>query len=454
MVLGTVGCANVGSAFRSRVRNGFAFGLGLLLLVPFAAGATGPAGAGESAWITLGADAFDTLRQGAGITHETMPLVSYGAASGVVVTRVDAVDLDRISGILHEAHRRCGGFLLHPDLEHARATLAAVGASAELGGGVPFEVDQAALVTTFTSGLVEANILATIETLSTQFNNRYHSHPSGAAAAQWIRDLWAGYAAGRSDVTVELVNHSATPQPSVVLTIQGTSLADEVVVLGGHLDSTSTGSSDPNFIAPGADDNASGIATISEVARVLLTGGFTPERTVKLMGYAAEEVGLRGSQEIAQAHRSAGADVVGVLQLDMTGFHGSTPDMALMDDFTNPSLITFIGILLDTYMTDVAWAHSACGYGCSDHAAWHNRSYPAAFVFEARFGQHNPEIHRTTDTTAVIGNSAAHAFKFARLANTFLVEAGIDGVEPPPDPDIFADDFETGDLSAWSAAAP
>src|SRR3546814_1240749 len=63
--------------------------------------------------------------------------------------------------------------------------------------------------------------------------------PAGKASAEWIRDSWAALAAGRSDVTTELFTACATCsiQPSVVLTIEGTTLREEVVVLGAHLDS-------------------------------------------------------------------------------------------------------------------------------------------------------------------------------------------------------------------------
>src|SRR3546814_16737095 len=61
----------------------------------------------------------------------------------------------------------------------------------------------------------------------------------GKASAEWIRDSWAALAAGRSDVTTELFTACATcsTQPSVVLTIEGTTLREEVVVLGAPLDS-------------------------------------------------------------------------------------------------------------------------------------------------------------------------------------------------------------------------
>ncbi|MCP3912438.1 MAG: M20/M25/M40 family metallo-hydrolase, partial [Actinomycetia bacterium] len=209
-------------------------------------------------------------------------------------------------------------------------------------------------------------ILATIDHLSTAFNNRYHAHPSGVAAAQWIHDLWQGYAEDRPEVTVELVAHPGINQRSVVLAIPGATFPGEVVILGAHLDSTASGSSDPDFLAPGADDDASGIAVLSEVVRVVLAGGYVPQRTIHVMGYAAEEIGLVGSQDIVAAYQAAGTDVVAVLQLDMTGYFGSAEDMAFLSDFTDSTLSAFLGELVDAYQPELLWTTTACGYGCSD----------------------------------------------------------------------------------------
>src|SRR3546814_3809552 len=105
------------------------------------------------------------------------------------------------------------------------------------------------------------------------------------------------------------------------LNIEGTTLREEVVVLGAHLDSINAdGGGSPGQAAPGADDDASGIAVLTETLRIALASGWRPQRTVKFMGYAAEEVGLRGSNAIAQSHRQAGVDVVAVLQVDMTNY--------------------------------------------------------------------------------------------------------------------------------------
>ena len=211
-------------------------------------------------------------------------------------------------------------------------------------------------------------------------------------------------------------------------------------MLGGHLDSIRSGSNTSSTIAPGADDNASGIATLSEVIRVLLSNGFAPDRTVKFMGYAAEEVGLLGSADIATDHQNAGTNVVGVMQLDMTAYNGSVPDIALIDDNTNAQLSAFTGQLIDTYLPTLQWTYSTCGYGCSDHASWHNRGFPAVMPFEARMGEHNPTIHTSNDTTATFNNTADHSLKFAKLALAFAVETSLaGGCTPAPVADAGAD---------------
>ncbi|MCB1056333.1 MAG: M20/M25/M40 family metallo-hydrolase [Acidobacteria bacterium] len=400
----------------------------------------------DGVWITLGADAFETLTAGSPVLFHGHPLEAADRADGVVATRVEAKDLERISARLHDAFERCAGFMAHGSRAEAEAVLARLRAPAEVEGTPPvYAVDHPAEVQAMLGELDANQILGTIHSLSTTFNNRYYNHPSGANAATWIRNLWLAYAAGRPDVTVELFDHPSFAQPSVVMTIPGTTLPDQVVILGGHLDSIASGSSNPDFSAPGADDNASGIATVTEVARAMLALGLEPQRTVKFMGYAAEEVGLRGSQEIASAYATDGVDVFSVLQLDMTAFQGSTEDVSVITDFTSAPLNTFLEEILDTYLPDLSWSTSACGYACSDHGAWTFQGYPAAFTFEARFGQHNHQIHSTGDTVTTFGDTAAHAFKFVRLAAAYVAEAAYDGLNP-----LFADGFETGSTSAWT----
>lgn len=400
-------------------------------------------------WITLGTDAFASLKE-EGVRFQKQALTAEAERYGVVATRVDADDLSRISEILHEKWRRCPGFLAHPHLDAALRSLAAADPQTAAKGGVTYEINQGPLVQDLMARLDKARILSTIEHLSTEYANRYYRHPSGVASAGWIRDQWRSLAQGRSDVSVEFFNHAAWAQPSVILTIEGSGQADQVVVLGGHQDSVAAGSSDPNFSAPGADDNASGIAVLTEVIRVAMDAGYVPERTVKFMAYAAEEVGLLGSQEIAAEFAAAGTDVVGVLQLDMTAFQGSVQDIAFLSDFTNNALTTFAKSLIDTYQPALEWTNTACGYGCSDHASWHQEGFPTIMPSEAIFGQHNQWIHTTSDIMSTFGSHADHSIKFANLGVALMVEVAGSGISSS----IFGDGFESGNLSSWTSSIP
>jgi leucyl aminopeptidase len=238
-------------------------------------------------------------------------------------------------------------------------------------------------------------------------------------------------AAGRSDITVEQFTHAAWAQKSVILTMKGTDNADEVVVLGGHLDSISNQGSGESMRAPGADDDASGIASMTEVLRVMVAGGYKPRRTLKLMGYAAEEVGLRGSQDIAKSFKAANTNVVGVMQLDMTNYKGSDKDIYLYTDYTDNAQNQFVANLLTSYLPSIKIGYDKCGYACSDHASWNAQGYFASMPFESSFTQDNPYIHTANDTYANSGNQAQHALKFSKMALAFMVELGSDGAIGP-----------------------
>ena len=153
-----------------------------------------------------------------------------------------------------------------------------------------------------------------------------------------MKKQWEGYGVARNDFSVALNTHGWR-QNSVIATIRGAELPDEIVVLGGHLDSINTSNQNA---APGADDDGSGVAAISEVLRVILESGFRPKRTLQFMAYAAEEVGLRGSREIANAYRSTGKKVIAALQMDMTAFAGSPKNIYLITDYVSADLTDFL----------------------------------------------------------------------------------------------------------------
>jgi len=267
--------------------------------------------------------------------------------------------------------------------------------------------------------ILSANqITSTITTLSTYFT-RYYTTTTGVQAANWLRDQYLNYAAGRSDVSVQLFTHTWA-QPSVIATIAGSGPnKEEVVIIGGHEDSTAGGA---NGRSPGADDDASGSATVLEVFRALIQRGYVPDRTVKFMAYAAEEAGLLGSQVIANQHRTQDVVVHGALQLDMTGYDAGAA-IGVISDFTDLPLNNFVKILIDTYSV-ITWTNGACGYACSDHASWNRAGYRSSFPFETAFGSHNPYIHTANDVLSNL--NANKMLEFAKIATGFVVEmAGV-----------------------------
>jgi len=109
--------------------------------------------------------------------------------------------------------------------------------------------------------------------------------------------------------------------PNVVAILPGSdpSVADEVVVVMGHLDHVgiSDDESAEDRISNGAMDNATGIATLIEVARALSLSDERPRRSVMFLAVTGEELGLLGSSRFAADPTVPLEDIVGVVNLDM-----------------------------------------------------------------------------------------------------------------------------------------
>ncbi|WNG29868.1 M20/M25/M40 family metallo-hydrolase [Cystobacter fuscus] len=393
------------------------FGAAALLLM-----CTTPAFAGEKdkeVWITIGTDALEPALasfQGQGLVAPTVTREK----GGVAVMRVRESQLEKLASAMHDKLNRCAGFIAHDSEEQALAAVEGASSPKSVQSLISYTIDNATTVNSLLGSVQETSIRSTITSLSTKWTSRRYNVQSGADAATWIKSQWTSLAGSRSDVSVAFFNHSSWLQPSVILTIKGTTLPNEVVVLGGHLDSINGSSSTAS--APGADDDASGIASLTEVIRVAMLKGYKPARTVKFMAYAAEEVGLKGSAAIAAQHKSAGTNVVGVLQLDMTNYRGSSYDIVLVSDYTNAAQNSFLSSLITKYLPGVTSTSTRCGYGCSDHASWYNQGYPASIPFEALMGQDNPYIHTSSDTLTQSAGSAQNSVKFVKLAAAYMAE--------------------------------
>lgn len=402
----------------------------------------------EDIWISIGSDGYQTLKDHyPSLIQQEATLPSQLMASDSPATQLIQVDdryLSVISELMHHEHNRCGGFIAHDSLTAAQSDLMQSQSlmSQVQSLAVSYNLDNAVVVNNLQQAMTEPGIRSTVTDLQA-FTNRYYTSTHGVSSANWLRDEWSAISAARTDISVSLFNHSWA-QPSVIITIEGRTTPSEVVVLGAHLDSIISGGMGNDTRAPGADDDASGIATLTEVLRAIVSTDFKPNRTIKLIGYAAEEVGLRGSKAIAAQFKNSGQNVVGVLQLDMTNYQGSSQDIYIVDDYTNAAQNNFVEQLVTTYQPELSVSRTTCGYACSDHASWTNQGFPASFPFEATFNAANPYIHSSGDTLDKSGGNAFHALKFGKLAAAFVGELAKGNMsDTPPDPEPGTDVTET-----------
>ena len=323
---------------------------------------------------------------------------------------------------VHENVRTHGpGYIFKASSEKAISALAPVSAR---GITIDYSITEDVLVRECLDLVNSANIENDILDLQ-DYGTRYHTKAQAEDAVLGQQDKWDAMiaASGRTDVHTRLYYHVNTPMPSVILTIDGADNPSEFVIIGGHIDSTSWNKND----APGADDNASGISSLNEMVRVLLEKQFVPNRTIEVMAFAAEEIGLVGSGEIAAEYAANGVNVAAYVQFDMTGYKGSAEDIYITtDSYNSTELNNYLVQLMEHYNNagdhQFSYGFTECGYGCSDHASWATNGYKASFPFEAAMGEDNSNIHTPFDTYSYF-NTPEHAARFAKLGLEFLIEA-------------------------------
>jgi hypothetical protein len=98
----------------------------------------------------------------------------------------------------------------------------------------------------------------------------------------------------RVDVQARFTDDTNQPGHNTLAEIPGSGKADEVVMLGAHMDSWHTGT--------GASDNGAGVAVMMEAMRILKAVGAKPKRTIRVALWSGEEEGLIGSQAYVAQH--------------------------------------------------------------------------------------------------------------------------------------------------------
>jgi leucyl aminopeptidase len=333
----------------------------------------------------------------------------------LAVMRLTPASAEELAGRLHGAGLACGVLLKLDGTPIAREVAPTPTAI------IPTSARDVR-VERLVAAVDSAEIAATLDFL-TNIHTRYHTTATGGGVAQQLADRYEALAAGRSDITISTFDHgNATPQDSLVVRIAGTTRPSEVIVLGSHLDSVNWRDGTSSR-APGADDNASGTATNLEIFRQLMAGGIRPERTVEIHAYAAEEIGLVGSQDMATKYKNQGVNVVAMVQHDMTLWKaaGAPDKIWFVTSNTDDGFNTLLAQLVDGYV-GLPWGKAALSGGSSDHASWRRAGFSTSFPFENPTN-YNGHIHTAGDTVANSG-ALTQAAGFAKLGLAYVLHFG------------------------------
>jgi len=299
-------------------------------------------------------------------------------------------------------------------------------------------------VTEIVAAVNEDSLKATIQTLE-DYQTRLCVMPQYYNACVWMNDRFASYG-----ITTEIVPFDFTfygnPYTSynVVAEKPGLINPELIVIICGHLDSVASGN--PQETAPGADDNASGSATVLEAARILSQYNF--RCTVRFICFGAEELGLIGSEIYAAEAAANGDSIIAVMNLDMILFAPDSIRKLFVPYNTNSTdLAINMDAISEMYVPelDVNIQYSP-GTTYSDHASFWQEGFPALLGIEEGVDD-NPFYHMNTDLLA----NYQEFFPFG----TECAKASIATVAVYADPlteGIEGD--ETGDSFAIASAGP
>jgi Zn-dependent M28 family amino/carboxypeptidase len=263
----------------------------------------------------------------------------------------------------------------------------------------PFALAQDPLVDHIASQVSQDNVTAIIQTLQ-DFGTRYSYTTQCDDAADWLHTTMQGFGL---EVSFEEFEYGGTTMRNVIGRIEGSVNPARVFVVGAHYDSTSEM---PMVDAPGADDNASGVAAVLETARSL--SEFDLGYTVEFICFGGEEQGRRGSIHNAAQAAASGKIIRGMLNLDMIGYWPPTSDMELDIGKNTPS--TWLAASAEdaalSYATIPVHNWPDTGVCFDDHVSYWPFGIAAIVLmdcYEAHLdpggsGESTPHYHRTTDT--------------------------------------------------------
>ena len=170
----------------------------------------------------------------------------------------------------------------------------------------------------------ESNIRDWLQKI-TSFHTRHSKSEFINEVATWLKNELAKM--GLRDVRYHEYTESGYDLKNVVCNLNGES--EKIILVCAHYDSRMENLEDAISRAPGADDNASGMAIVLEIANII--SKFRFEKTIQLASFSGEEQGLWGSKHYAKFIKDNNISLHRLINLDMVGFHADENQVCIVE---------------------------------------------------------------------------------------------------------------------------
>lgn len=200
-------------------------------------------------------------------------------------------------------------------------------------------------------------------------------------------------AKGTADIVREMAN---TRNVVMVLPGEDPVLKSEYIIIGAHFDhlgiggpGSSSRAVDTTGVHHGADDNASGVAMMLELAEKFAITKGSHRRSIICIAFTGEEEGLLGSKHFTDTPGIDLSKVNGMINLDMVGRLNERNNLQISGVGTATGLRDVIYSKSDTSVIKLTLSDE--GYGPSDHSSFYGKNIPVLFYFTgAHLDYHTP----------------------------------------------------------------
>lgn len=262
---------------------------------------------------------------------------------------------------------------------------------------------------------------ATVQHLQ-DYGSRIWNSENAFAASDWIASRMEalGLEVEQQPFNANTWMGSGAAAPNVIGIQRGTLYPDTYVVCGSHFDSFSYEAMYGGGTAPGADDNATGVASVLESARIMTQYEF--EYSIIYCAYGCEEMGLYGSEAYASRCQEQGMDIIGYFNNDMNGFlYGDQIHIDCIYPNSVEPIGTYYMNVGSVYYPELPIRHVNFTQGDSDHTSFNNHGYMGIYPFED-YQNHSPYIHTPNDVIGTSVTSFEMSQQFCQMNIACLAE--------------------------------